>query len=47
VVTGIFRTQSGKKAKSVLHRERFLDTWINLKGTWKCVASVAVMIQSE
>lgn len=47
VVTGVFRTQSGKKAKSVMHRERFLDTWVNLKGTWKCVASVAVMIQSE
>ena len=47
VVTGVFRTQSGRKGKSVTHRERFLDTWVNLKGMWKCVASVAVMIQSE
>jgi ketosteroid isomerase-like protein len=44
VVYGIFRTQSGSKAKSVTHRERFLDTWVNVNHTWKCVASVAVLI---
>jgi ketosteroid isomerase-like protein len=45
VVVGIFRTQSAHKSKA--RRERFLDTWVNLGGTWRCVASVAVLIPSE
>jgi ketosteroid isomerase-like protein len=47
VVTGIFRTQTGHKPKSAARRERFLDTWVKINGTWKCVASVAVLILSE
>jgi ketosteroid isomerase-like protein len=47
VVYGVFRTQSGRKGKSVTRRERFLDTWVNLNHTWKCVSSVAVLIPSE
>jgi|SRR3974390_137657 len=44
VVVGVFRTQSAQKGKSVLRRERFVDTWANINGTWKCVVSVAVLI---
>jgi ketosteroid isomerase-like protein len=47
VVVGIFRTQGGRKGKSFTRRERFLDTWVNFNGTWKCVASVAVLIPSN
>ena len=47
VVVGIYRSQVGQKGKSVTRRERFLDTWVNLKGTWRCVASVAVLIPSN
>jgi hypothetical protein len=47
VVYGIFRTQSGPKSKSVTHRERFLDTWVNVNHEWKCVASVAVLIPAK
>ena len=47
VVVGVFRTQSGRKNKAVRHRERFLDTWVKIHGTWKCVASVAVTMQSD
>jgi ketosteroid isomerase-like protein len=47
LVLGIFRTQSKEKGKTVTRRERFLDTWVNLNGTWKCVASVAVLIPSQ
>ena len=43
LVLGVFRTQSKEKGKSVTRRERFLDTWVNLNGTWKCVASVTVL----
>ena len=44
VVVGVFRSQSSEKGRSVTRRERFLDTWVNLGGTWKCVASVAVLM---
>ena len=47
LVLGIFRTQSKEKSKTVTRRERFLDTWVDLNGTWKCVASVAVLIPSN
>lgn len=47
VVLGVFRTQSTVKGKSITHRERFLDTWVNVKGTWKCVASVAVLMPAK
>ena len=47
VVVGVFRTQVIHKGKSVTRRERFVDTWVNLNHTWKCVASVAVLIPSN
>jgi ketosteroid isomerase-like protein len=47
VVYGVFRTQSGQKGKTVTRRERFLDTWVNANHTWKCVASVAVLIPAK
>lgn len=47
LVLGVFRTQSKEKGKTVTRRERFLDTWVNLNGTWKCVASVAVLIPAQ
>jgi ketosteroid isomerase-like protein len=47
VVVGVFRTQSTHKGKSVTRRERFVDTWVNLNHTWRCVASVAVLIPAS
>jgi ketosteroid isomerase-like protein len=44
VVVGIFRSQSVHKGKSVTRRERFVDTWAKIDRTWRCVASVAVLI---
>ena len=44
VVVGVFRPQIVHKGKSVTRRERFVDTWVNVNHTWKCVASVAVLI---
>ena len=44
VVVGVFRTQSVSKGKTVKRRERFVDTWVNINRTWRCVASVAVLI---
>jgi ketosteroid isomerase-like protein len=47
VVVGIFRTQAVRKGKSVIRRERFVDTWVKVNHTWKCVASVAVLIPAD
>jgi len=44
VVVGVFRTQSKNRGKTVTRRERFVDTWVNLNRTWRCVASVTVLI---
>jgi ketosteroid isomerase-like protein len=47
VVVGIFRTQRAAKGKSVTRQERFVDTWVKINHTWRCVASVAVLILPE
>ncbi len=47
VVTGVYRSQSREKGRSITRRERFLDTWVNLNGTWKCVASVTVLLPAQ
>ena len=47
VVVGVFRTQSKSKGKISTRRERFLDTWVDINGTWRCVASVAVLMTGE
>ena len=47
VVVGVFRTQVVHKGKSIARRERFVDTWVNVNQTWKCVASVAVLMTSN
>jgi len=44
VAVGIFRIKQMEKGKTVTHRERTIDTWVKVNGTWKCVAAVAVTI---
>jgi ketosteroid isomerase-like protein len=44
VVVGIFRTAGVDKGKKYVKRERFVDTWARIKGIWKCVATVTVLI---
>ncbi len=34
----------GVKGKSGVHRERFIDTWIEKNGNWVCIASDATPI---
>lgn len=46
VVVGVFRIKETEKGRSVLHRERTVDTWMKMNGTWKCVAAVAVPMPS-
>lgn len=47
VVVGIFRTMGVDKGKKYAKRERFVDTWAKIKGTWKCVATVTVLIPTK
>jgi ketosteroid isomerase-like protein len=46
VVVGVFRSKGVDKGKTYVRRERFVDTWVKFNGTWKCVASVTVLIPS-
>jgi ketosteroid isomerase-like protein len=47
VVVGIFRSTGMDKGKKYVRRERFVDTWIRIKGVWKCVATVTVLIPGK
>lgn len=47
VVVGIFRVKGTEKGKAYVHRERFVDTWIKLNGTWQCVATTAALISGK
>lgn len=44
VVVGVYRERGTKHGKPYLHRERFVDTWLNRGGAWVCVASQSTLI---
>ena len=39
---GTYRETDVKGGKSLLKRWRFVDTWVNKKGSWMLVAAAAV-----
>jgi|HubBroStandDraft_1064217.scaffolds.fasta_scaffold42596_2 ketosteroid isomerase-like protein len=41
IAIGVIAVKETKGGKSVVHRERFIDTWINKNGTWVCIATDA------
>jgi ketosteroid isomerase-like protein len=47
VVVGIFRIKGTDKGKPYVHRERFVDTWIKMNGTWQCVATTSALITAK
>ncbi len=47
VVVGIFRVKGTEKGKPYVHRERFVDTWIKVNGTWQCVATTSTLIATK
>ncbi len=47
VAVGVFRIKGMEKGKPYVHRERTIDTWVKINGTWKCVAAVAVPISAK
>jgi ketosteroid isomerase-like protein len=44
IAIGVIAVKATKGGKSVVHRERFIDTWINKNGTWVCIATDATPI---
>jgi ketosteroid isomerase-like protein len=47
VVVGIFRIKGTEKGKPYVRRERFVDTWVNIKGAWQCVATTSALITAK
>jgi len=47
VVVGIFRVKGKERGKPYVHRERFVDTWIKVNGTWQCVATTSTLITAK
>ncbi len=47
VVVGTLRVKGTEKGKPYVHRERFVDTWIKLNGTWQCVATTSTLITAK
>lgn len=44
IATGVFRAKGIEGGKSYVHRERFVDTWVNKDGKWVCVAAGATTV---
>lgn len=44
IAVTVFRMKEIEKGKTIVHRERTVDTWVKMNGAWKCVAAVAVTI---
>lgn len=47
VVVGIFRIKGTLKGKPYVRRERFVDTWVKMNGTWQCVATTSALIPAK
>ena len=41
IAIGVIAVKDSKGGRSVVHRERFIDTWIKRNGSWVCIATDA------
>jgi ketosteroid isomerase-like protein len=41
IAIGVLAVKSTKAGRTVTHRERFIDTWLNRDGSWVCIATDA------
>ena len=41
IAIGVIAVKETHGGKTVIHRERFIDTWINRNGSWICIATDA------
>ena len=44
IAIGVIAVKDVKAGKTVVHRERFIDTWILKNGSWICIATDATPI---
>jgi ketosteroid isomerase-like protein len=47
VVVGILRIKGTERGKAYARRERFVDMWIKINGTWQCVATTSTSITAK
>jgi hypothetical protein len=41
IAIGVIAVKDTKAGKTIVHRERFIDTWISRNGSWICIATDA------
>ncbi|MGA7293362.1 MAG: nuclear transport factor 2 family protein [Terriglobales bacterium] len=41
IAIGVIAVKESKGGKTIVHRERFIDTWLNRNGAWMCIATDA------
>ncbi|MFY9643838.1 MAG: nuclear transport factor 2 family protein [Terriglobales bacterium] len=41
IAIGVMAVKESKSGKAAIHRERFIDTWVNRNGAWICIATDA------
>lgn len=41
IAIGVIAVKESEGGKTISHRERFIDTWINREGKWVCIATNA------
>jgi ketosteroid isomerase-like protein len=41
IAIGVIAVKATQGSKSVVHRERFIDTWLNRNGSWICIGTDA------
>lgn len=44
IAIGVYREKGLRRGKPYLHRERFVDMWVNRQSAWICVASQSTAI---
>jgi ketosteroid isomerase-like protein len=44
IAIGVIAVKETHGGKTIVHRERFIDTWLNKSGTWVCIATDATPI---
>jgi ketosteroid isomerase-like protein len=44
IATGVMRVKGVEAGKPYIRRERFVDTWLQKKGTWVCVGTNATPV---
>ena len=44
IAIGVLAVKSKQNGKTVLRRERFIDTWVHKNGAWICIATDATPI---